>query len=86
MEFGLTFYIGIAAVLILLFLGRNLLIGTIRNLAETIVYIYRNGWEEYRKARERYDRHMELQERSKSKYSRVGEVRQRKDAAKKARR
>lgn len=52
---------------------------------DTIQYIRLNGWAEYRKARERYDKHQEALKNRSYKYSKVGEIKMRNEIAKKKR-
>jgi hypothetical protein len=39
-------------------------LGVFHRTRDTILYIRENGWEEYRKARRRYDEHMRLEKQA----------------------
>ncbi|MFA5378837.1 MAG: hypothetical protein WC455_24000 [Dehalococcoidia bacterium] len=41
---------------------------------DTIEYIQEHGWKEYRKARERYDKHQETIKNIQSRYTKKGEI------------
>ena len=43
-------------------------------LYDTLQYIRLHGWAEYRKARERYDRHQEALKNKEARYTKKGEI------------
>jgi hypothetical protein len=48
--------------------------GFIRHLFDTLQYIRKHGWHEYREARRRYDQHIQAQENRTFRYTKKGEI------------
>jgi membrane-bound lytic murein transglycosylase B len=52
----------------------NAIVRYLKLWVETIQYIRLHGWAEYRKARERYDKHQNAIQNIESRYSKVREI------------